>query len=160
MRKALILGLAIAALALAQTAATSKVTGIVTGPDGNPVAHARVVLRDGDNNLLRAMTAEDGSWMITGVKPGTYHLTVRGEPGTATYEVNQLAVQGGRPVQEDVRLKPLVEPLESPRGELRNVRIEDLPRFPGPIYSAADCFPGLSELGKDKAKPAAPKPSK
>ncbi len=75
---------------------TARVTGTVLGIDGEPAAGATVVLEPeggGDGDLITVMlgggrtaTRPDGTFVLTGVTPGRYTVTVRGtarRPGAA-----------------------------------------------------------------------------
>jgi hypothetical protein len=54
----------------------STIAGIVVDEKGAPVAGARVVIRDGDEDVARqrAVTADDGTFRLVGLPPGSYEL--------------------------------------------------------------------------------------
>lgn len=65
--------LGMAALAFVAPANAAEIVGHVKGPDGKPLAGARVVIED----LLRGDTAKrDGSFRLPSLPPGTYRLSV------------------------------------------------------------------------------------
>ena len=80
------LGRAVAALALtlctvrgatAQTS-TGTIRGTITGAGGAPVADAQIAARNVESGVQRGTTSRsDGTYIMPGVVPGTYDLTIR-----------------------------------------------------------------------------------
>ncbi|MEO7520404.1 MAG: TonB-dependent receptor [Gemmatimonas sp.] len=80
LRPAVILGLGLAGAAATVQAqsSTSRITGTVTGENGNPVAGATVTARSVSSNTSRsATTSERGFYVLPGLAPDEYHVTVR-----------------------------------------------------------------------------------
>jgi protocatechuate 3,4-dioxygenase beta subunit len=70
---------------------TAKITGLVVDPEGRPLPGAQVVLQVGQTQPLDIMglmsmgensasAGPDGTFVLTGVRPGRYKLTARGAP--------------------------------------------------------------------------------
>ena len=60
------------------TPATATVSGVVTGPDGNPLSGATVVLSDGvRSTTTRSADDPAGVYEFVGVAPGSHTVTVR-----------------------------------------------------------------------------------
>ncbi len=79
---ALALALFAAAPAAAQSV-SSTLSGTVRGPDGTPVAGARVQLRQDATGIVRSgMTDAEGKYRIDGLAPGPWTVVVRGPEGT------------------------------------------------------------------------------
>jgi hypothetical protein len=56
---------------------SSSVRGIVTDPQGSPVAGANVTLSSPERNFTRTQTSNtDGAYVFKPITPGTYHLAV------------------------------------------------------------------------------------
>src|SRR5262245_33267658 len=75
-----IASLAVVVLALAFPAwaqfANSSISGTVTGDDGSGLPGVTVTVRNQESGLVRsAVTAENGTYAISGVKPGTYEVS-------------------------------------------------------------------------------------
>ena len=67
----------IAASASAQTS-TGTIRGVVSGQDGVPVAEAQVAAKNVETGVQRGTTTRsDGSYVLPGLVPATYDLTVR-----------------------------------------------------------------------------------
>ncbi|MEP6492087.1 MAG: carboxypeptidase regulatory-like domain-containing protein [bacterium] len=74
---ALLLSVAVAATASAQNT-TGTVRGTVTGAGGTPVADAQIAARNIETGAQRGATSRaDGSYVLAGLVPAAYDLTVR-----------------------------------------------------------------------------------
>ncbi len=108
-------------------AQTGRVTGTVRDSlTGQPVGGAEVVLVGANR---RAATAEDGTYAVGNVPPGTYTLEVR-RVGYAAARRTGLAVAAGRTATLDVRLIEIVSRLQEivitgvqVSGDLRHARV-------------------------------------
>lgn len=84
----------------------TRLTGIVKGPDGQPVADAAVYFVEGPGSLpdIAQLTGDDGSFSLAAPAPGTYRLGVNApgfQPATVTIKV------GGEPdLVRDIFVKP------------------------------------------------------
>jgi hypothetical protein len=87
-------------VALAQNGA---VTGIVTDPDGNPVAAAAVTLTGVDGPSHSAVTAADGTFLLQELASGTYAVKATA-PGFAAFDSPAVAVAVGRTTHLTLRL--------------------------------------------------------
>lgn len=75
---------------------TASLRGQVTGADGGPAAGVTVAARDtGTNRTLMTVTATDGGYSLSGLRPGTYEVTAGAGESVATrlvqVEVGQAA---------------------------------------------------------------------
>lgn len=67
----------LAAAAVAQTAATARISGLVTDANGAVVAGATVKLTDKTTKEERsAVTNDEGRYAFPNITPGTYDLTI------------------------------------------------------------------------------------
>src|SRR6476620_10899280 len=67
-----------AATSVSAQTSTGTVKGTVTSADGAPANGAQVTARNVESGVLRNTTArEDGSYVLPGVVPGTYEISVR-----------------------------------------------------------------------------------
>ncbi len=57
-------------------AAEAKIQGKVIDNDGNPIAGAKITLRDNSGRTFVAKTKKDGSYYKRGIPPGNYHFSV------------------------------------------------------------------------------------
>ena len=79
---ALVLGLLLASSAHAQWTGTARVSGIVTGPDGEPIAGARVIYRLGsqpDEGPDPFTTNAKGEYRFAGLKSANWLISVEAE---------------------------------------------------------------------------------
>ncbi|WP_246257218.1 MFS transporter [Amycolatopsis anabasis] len=68
-----------------EPAATGSLQGIVRSPTGNPVADARVLLRDATGNAVASgATGADGRYRFTGLPDGAYTVVASGFPPVTT----------------------------------------------------------------------------
>ena len=72
----------------------TRLTGIVKGPDGRPVADAAIHFVEGPVPLpdIAQLTGDDGSFGLAAPAPGTYRLGVNApgyQPETVTIEVGE-----------------------------------------------------------------------
>lgn len=80
-------------IAAAAQSGSSSVRGIVTDPQGSPVAGADVTLSNTERNFTRSqVTGGDGGFLFTGVPPGSYHLEIemKGFKKTLLTNINAL----------------------------------------------------------------------
>ena len=77
-------------LAVAQTS-TATLKGKILDPDGDPVAGAEVnAVNQASGNVYQAVSGRDGSYMLAGLRPGTYDVIVASpayEPKAQTVQV-------------------------------------------------------------------------
>jgi len=76
------LGLLLASTAQAQWTGTGRVSGVVTGPDGKPVAGAKVTYRlaeDPDEGPEPFVTDTDGEYRFAGLKSATWLISVEAD---------------------------------------------------------------------------------
>lgn len=59
--------------------ATGKIVGKVLDTAGNGIARAGITVYDANNDSFSVATAQDGSFVIAGLAPGTYQLQFRAE---------------------------------------------------------------------------------
>jgi outer membrane receptor protein involved in Fe transport len=96
--------LLVPALASAQLQ-VAHVRGIVTDPQGKPIAAAAVALTDPlGNALATATTADDGSFRIADVVPGSY--TIRVDAGGVVLLMQRLVVRGSLPIELTLKARP------------------------------------------------------
>jgi Flp pilus assembly protein TadD len=103
----LVLGLAVASPALAQT---GQIRGRVVDADNKPVEGAKVTLQAVDtNSKFELKTKKNGEYMQIGIPPGNYKITAEKDGLSATKnshisldmaEVNLTLAKGGAPVGE------------------------------------------------------------
>lgn len=95
--------LAIASGMNAFAADAATVRGTVVDPSGKTIANARVVLTNAaTQNVLTSLTAQDGSYDISVLNPGTYTLIVA-EPGFKSFS-QTLRLQPNQVVEVNARL--------------------------------------------------------
>lgn len=93
-------GALIALLPVALAAQTGRITGMVTASGGRPLVDALVSV---SGTSMSGATRFDGSYLITGVKPGTYTLVFR-RIGFAPKTVPGVAVTAGADAKVDAEL--------------------------------------------------------
>lgn len=64
------------AIAWAQGGATTQLWGMVTDPSNGVVVHARVTVRDAATGFTRSTQSTDSGYILTGLPPGSYTVTV------------------------------------------------------------------------------------
>ena len=91
--------------ALSQTATTSRITGIVTDPNGAVVAGASVKLQNKETHAERTATSNDeGRYVFPSLEPGDYTITVDGK-GFRRTTVSQVSAQVSKSTTLDVVLE-------------------------------------------------------
>ncbi|HEV7797208.1 MAG TPA: carboxypeptidase-like regulatory domain-containing protein [Pyrinomonadaceae bacterium] len=81
------------------------ISGVVRGPNGKPVANARVYFKDGPGPLpeIAALTDSSGAFSLTAPAPGEYVIEVAADEfGSRSSKVK---VKGGEQVSVDLQLK-------------------------------------------------------
>jgi len=72
---------------------SSSIRGIVSDPNGQPVAGASVTLTNAEKNFSRTQNTNDsGSYVFSAVPPGSYELTVEfsGFKKASVYNINAM----------------------------------------------------------------------
>jgi hypothetical protein len=91
--------------ALAQTATTSSISGLVTDSEGGVIANASVTLKDKVTNQERTATTNDeGRYVFANIGAGVYELTVSAN-GFKKANVAELKADVTKPVSQDFRLE-------------------------------------------------------
>ena len=93
-----------ATASLAQSG-SSSVRGLVTDPQGSPVAGAAVTLANSERNFSRSQTTNtDGNYLFKPVPAGTYRLEVEMKVDRGDGEVSALSYTRlpGGPAEEDI----------------------------------------------------------
>jgi hypothetical protein len=94
------------ALAVAQTAASGNIEGVVTDATGGVLPGAIVVVRNLDTNVSRkVMTDEDGRYRAAALQPGRYEVTATTTGFTAP-PLTGITVLVGQTQPVDVRMRP------------------------------------------------------
>jgi len=155
--------LCLASLAFAQGTNLGTIRGTVTDANGAVVAGAKVEVTDLETNLSRDVTTNsEGNYEVTGLKFGTYKLSVTAQ-GFRTTVINNVALRGSDTVRTDVQLQvgeanASVEVvattpinLETPTvsGSLTNREILDLPRDSRDIYTFLYLNPNITQSTAD-----------
>lgn len=84
---------------------SSALRGIVSDPQGRPVAGATVILTSTEKNLTRTQSTSDtGSYQFTAVPPGSYRLDVEGA-GFKKASVSEVRTQVDTSADLDVQLE-------------------------------------------------------
>jgi hypothetical protein len=84
---------------------TAGIAGQVLDQQGRPVSYATVVAREVIRaQVIRADAQADGSYTLTGVRPGTYTL-LAGAYGYKTKPLGKITVSAGRQVRLEVVLE-------------------------------------------------------
>jgi hypothetical protein len=92
-------------LALAGPAmAAATISGTVKVPDGYSLDQATVTASDANNRIFRKAVDADGSYMLEGVAPGTYTLTVQAKGTEAPPIPNVVLADGQTLKQQDFTL--------------------------------------------------------
>lgn len=109
---AVVLLVAAALPALAQTDRTGTIEGRILGPDARPLAEASVLAAQPDGSYPRgAVTGEDGRFRIPFLPPGPYNVSVQ-LVGYRTASIEGIPVSAGSPYRLEVRLEPSGELVE------------------------------------------------
>jgi hypothetical protein len=122
----LLVGLAWAAPALAQTASTALVLGTVTDPGGAVVPDATAELTNAATNETKSVaTNSAGQYVFPNVAPGTYTLKIS-KAGFATSTFSSVKLDVAKNYTYDVKLevssgKEIIEVSAEAKAELQNV---------------------------------------
>ncbi|HEX3227707.1 MAG TPA: TonB-dependent receptor, partial [Pyrinomonadaceae bacterium] len=93
------------ATALTQTATTSRITGIVTDPNGAVVAGASVKLQNKETHAERTASSNDeGRYVFPSLEPGAYTISVDAK-GFRKTTVSQVNAQVAKSISVDVVLE-------------------------------------------------------
>ena len=85
-------------------AAEAKIQGKIVDQDGNPIAGAKITLRDNRGRMFVAKTKKDGSYYKRGIPPGTYEFTIEAKGyRTRTFT---LTLRAGAVERNDIPLVP------------------------------------------------------
>ncbi len=88
--------------------AGATLKGRVVGADGAPIAHARIAI---ENESHVALTAQDGTFILHGLRPGTRAVSVRALGFEPTETV--VALRSGEPRDVELRLTKFVPVLKT-----------------------------------------------
>ncbi len=92
--------------ALAQTAATGNIEGVVTDASGAVLPGVTVIVRNSNTGLTRELTTdESGRYRASALQPGTYEVTAT-LSGFETSPITKIAVQVGQTQPIDVKMRP------------------------------------------------------
>jgi outer membrane receptor protein involved in Fe transport len=160
-----IASLAFVALALASTAgaqfANSSISGTVSGADGAGLPGVTVTLRNQESGLVRsAVTAENGTYAISGIKPGNYEVTfeLEGFPTVSRRDVELRVGQETRlgatmkleQISEEIQVTgeaPIVETTSKEiGGTLTTQEFQDLPTQNRSFALFAALLPGVTPV--------------
>ena len=115
-----------------ELAEAGVIAGVVRGPEGQPVGGASVFVSDAAGLFVARVsgTVTDGAGRFeqTGLAPGTYSLTVRGE-ALAGDALAAATVESGETTEVELTVETgtmLLVTIEDPEGVLRRARIEVL----------------------------------
>jgi len=149
--------LVIAAPSRAQNT-TGTIRGAVTGAGGAPISDAQIAARNVETGVSRGTTSHaDGAYVLAGIVPGTYDLTVR-RIGT-TSQTRRVVVQIGTTQIQDFSLVAVATQLEqvvvqaAPTAETRTsevatnvsqAQIEKLPSASRNFLELAALAPGVT----------------
>jgi Carboxypeptidase regulatory-like domain/TonB dependent receptor len=92
------------AIAWAQGVATAQLWGMVTDPSGAVVVHASVTARDTATGFTRSTQSTDSGYILTGLPPGTYAVTVEAK-GFASLEAPKVELTVGQQATLDLALQ-------------------------------------------------------
>ncbi len=93
------------ALAAAQDAATASIHGHAQDPANAPMPNAQVVLSTDGKTPLFTFTADaNGDYKGTGIKPGTYYVTLYATPGKAVDRFDNVKFTAGADTLQDFDL--------------------------------------------------------
>ncbi|MGH9370502.1 MAG: carboxypeptidase-like regulatory domain-containing protein, partial [Vicinamibacterales bacterium] len=94
------------AAAVAQTAGSGNIEGVVTDATGGVLPGVTVIVRNLDTNVTReAATDQGGRYRAALLQPGRYEVTAVMTGFTAT-PITEIAVQVGQTTPIDVRMRP------------------------------------------------------
>ncbi len=105
-----------AAAAMPRPRPTGKLSGVVLGPNGRPVARARVLLQDADGSHPRAsQTDAAGRFRFSPLRQDNYDVRARAEGQSSVWERNVL-VRSGQETKVTLRLLPRQSPANPPKS--------------------------------------------
>ena len=58
--------------------ATGSISGVVLDDSGNPLANITVTVSTGGEDVTSSATTDDGSFVLSGLEPGSYDVTFSG----------------------------------------------------------------------------------
>jgi outer membrane receptor protein involved in Fe transport len=156
----LVIFTALASQAFAQLA-NSSVSGLVSGTDGAGLPGVTVTVRNQASGLVRtAVTAENGSYAISGIRPGVYQVTfeLQGFPNVAREDVELRVGQESR-LSATMKLEQVEEAItvtaEAPvvqttskeiGGTLTTQEFQDLPTQNRSFALFAALLPGVTPV--------------
>ena len=73
---------------------TGSISGVVMGDSGNPLAHVAVTVSTGGVAVTRSATTDASSFMLSGMEPGSYDITLSGT-GFTDQTVTDVEVSAG-----------------------------------------------------------------
>ena len=95
---------------------TGKLSGVVLGPNGRPVARARVLLQDADGSHPRAaQTDVAGRFRFSALRQGNYDVRAQAE-GQSSDWVHNVLVRSGQETKVTLRLLPRQSPANPPKS--------------------------------------------
>lgn len=166
MRPQLILALATAAIATAQTTGTATMSGAVTDPTGSLVPAAKItVVNSNTNFVFTSTTSTEGTWYIPNLNPGFYQLKIEAQGfkshirdgiqlRTAESPRFDVALEVGN-VTESVQVTgtaPLLETETSTSGQvLEGETITKIPVLQKAFYRIYLYMPGMNVIGGQHA---------
>ncbi|HUQ48907.1 MAG TPA: TonB-dependent receptor [Gemmatimonadaceae bacterium] len=138
-----------AALPLSAQTSTGTVKGTVSGADGAPANGAQVTARNTSSGVLRNTTAHlDGSYVLPGIIPGTYEVSVRrigAAPQTRTVvvQIGSTQVQdfslAASPTQLQTQVVTAATGKETQTSEIAtNITKEQIEKLPTPSRNFLD----------------------
>jgi len=137
---------------------TGTVRGTVTGAGGAAVADAQIVAKNPDNGVQRStVSRDDGSYVLAGLAPATYELTVRrigsgAQTRRAVIQIGATQIQDFALVQQTQQLEAVVVQA-APTAETRTsevatnitpAQIEKLPTPSRNFLDLAALSPGVT----------------
>lgn len=93
---------------------TARASGVVEGPEGEPIPGAAVILRwleDPDQGPAEVRTDDEGRWAVLGLSPGSFLLTIRAQGYRESH--GRVEVREGPTPPVEVTLQALA--VETPR---------------------------------------------
>src|SRR6266851_9023205 len=156
-------------IAWAQGGATSQLRGMVTDPSSAVVVSAQVTARDTATGFTRTTQSTDLGYILTGLLPGTYAVTVEAN-GFASLKAPKVELTVGQQATLDlalqvagtqetvtVNLEPsIVEPTRTGLSQVvEERRIENLPINGRQFLDFVPLTPNVRYAGRSKPRPPA-----